>query len=89
MTSPSSSSIHTNRTRKHTHPTRRMLLTEGFTVACFDVRAAALEEVKAALVKEEADWGGRIHPFAVDVRAWLIFGLMVDDMVGSQRSIPE
>lgn len=49
-----------------------MLLAEGFRVACFDVRAAALEGVKAALVKEEADWGGRIHPFAVDVRACLM-----------------
>ena len=47
-----------------------MLLLEGYSVACFDVRAGALEEMKAALVAEEGSgegWAARIHAFAVDV----------------------
>jgi hypothetical protein len=49
-----------------------MLLAEGYTVACFDVRAGALDEMKAAVLAGAGaggleDCSGRIHPFAVDV----------------------
>lgn len=59
-----------------------MLLTEGYTVACFDVRAAALEETKAAILAEagaggeKESWSGRIHPFTVDV-SWIDRSMMV------------
>jgi hypothetical protein len=49
-----------------------MLLGEGFTVACFDVRAAALDEMRTAILAkadagERDGWGARIHPYKVDV----------------------